>query len=258
MPTASVQTLPTDVVRAIAAFLPIPMLESLRLTCRKIEHDIYEDFLRRGYRSKTLIVSKVRPRVVDSYMHVLRNQQLASTLRVLNIEEYRPTTTKDGEMVRLMAKLPNLAQLRLQGFISASLRLYLPLPDLAMAVSKVRTLRLSSASLTKKELLSFLTAFTGRAKDSQMEEVNVTTDDWHTIFQAVRSLGLMRLEYGKLVSGRFRRVFTQDEGTRVNKGRRGPTVLSTTTFRNVQLTCRVRWRSKWGLRWCWTISLATR
>lgn len=85
--------LPTDVVSSIGDFLPTLSLCSFRLTCKKIDDNMYEGFARRGYRRVTLssqrnpyrgVLTRPRKENLDKLAYVLeQSPQLGTTIREL-------------------------------------------------------------------------------------------------------------------------------------------------------------------------------
>lgn len=114
-PATSLKELPDDVLRIVAESLAMPELRGLRSTCRRLEHETFVVFVRRGYARENLTIDGLNGQTLEGLMHVLNGSpQLVSSLETLQTLSIRHVTSTYWVIVNVIKSLgSNLVKLHL-------------------------------------------------------------------------------------------------------------------------------------------------
>ncbi|KAK5114961.1 hypothetical protein LTR85_009999 [Meristemomyces frigidus] len=206
---STLETLPTDIVALIIVLLPMPDLLNLRATSRRVEHETLTDFARRAYEHKTL-EPWLHIRHLPDFADVVSSPRIGAAVRRLELHGmgfvvlsqhhmFHGDSQQAGvsrplfetlEVMELLAELPNLQTLELQGLRG-------PIEPVALPSTEViglglTSLQLSDAHLTSDELCQVLGAFAPMIRSLGLKHVVSADGEWQRVFHSIRSIGQLK------------------------------------------------------------------
>lgn len=252
--TTTIQALPTEIFSLITAQLPMRDFCNLRLTNRHIDHETHVDFACRGYEEKRL---SFRTNDIRRFVDTVQNPVIAASIKTLklsdlafvapsqpsarNLQKGTPQRQQSAHVVleevdfmEVMAKMPNLQTVELDGLRSQSLdALLFPYgkgKGYARAVGpSVTSLRVSTSALQSEELCSLLEALGTKLRKLTLCRMVSRDGKWSEVLRTVEAMRLRELRLDDLQSSdamdiRGRHVTLEmlgGDGRRVNRGIRG-------------------------------------